>query len=79
MAARIPYEIVALEANKILERLLDAKDEIEARDIYQEYEQYLAATGWTDMEFDAAKLKRIDADWEDAPRQPVVNKKHLLN
>lgn len=34
-------------------------------DILQEYYAYIAACGWTDIEFDNALLEYIDNNWED--------------
>lgn len=62
---KIPYEIVAIEATKILNKILSSSEEGMINDYYDKYVQYLNACGWSDSEFDKESLKRIDADWTD--------------
>jgi len=75
--AKLPYDVVALEANKLLDNLYRAKDLDEASAMYDTYVQYLEACGWDDKSFDIESLKRIDKAW-DEPTKPIpeVIKKH---
>ena len=75
--ARIPYDIVAIEANKIIKRFYVAKDLCEASNIYREYEQFLGACGWTDTEFDQATMKRVDESWDESTAKPPAPPKYL--
>lgn len=62
---KITYEIVALEATKILNKILISSEESMTNDYYDKYVQYLNACGWTDSEFDKESLKRIDSELTD--------------
>lgn len=70
---KIPYEIVEVEASKILQRMLSAQDSIESSNIQEEYFQYLNACGWTLEEYDQELMKRVDADWDNSPVQRFDN------
>ncbi len=67
---KIPYEIVALEANKILNKILSSQEEDMIEAYYDRYIQYLEAAGWTAEEFDKESMKRIDKNWE--PTDPKI-------
>lgn len=62
---KIPYDLVAIEATKILNKILTSSDDGMINDYYDKYVQYLNACGWTDSEFDKESLKRIDSNWTD--------------
>lgn len=61
---RIPYEIVAPEAEKLFNRLLDNFNDM---DLFEEYEEvyvtFIQACGWTLQEYNEEQLKRIDGGW----------------
>jgi hypothetical protein len=61
---KIQFDLVQIEAEKILFRLLGAKNDSESDKIYKEYLSYLDACGWTDAEYDSETLKRVDKNWE---------------
>ena len=72
--ARIPYEMVAIEADKILQRVLNAKDSSEAYELYNQYIQYLNACGWNLSDFDRVSLDRVDTGWEEKfPKTKLLN------
>lgn len=57
---RVPYEIVAIEANKIIVKMAASS----SWDYWEQYIAYIEVCGWTDWEYDLETLKRIDAAWE---------------
>ncbi len=70
---RIPYEYVALKVNTYLVRAVVSKS-FEARCYWwDQYLGFLDACGWTDHDFDAETLRRIEIEWE------CLLKKRLLN
>jgi len=60
---RIPYEIVSIEAEKILFKMVLAPS-YDAFEYYDRYIVFINACGWTDREFDTETLRRVDAGWE---------------
>lgn len=70
---RIPYEMVAIEADKILGKILSTKDPDKISMYYDQYLDYLKATGWTDEEFDRETSKRVDRGWEKTFPKPEFN------
>lgn len=73
--ARIPYEIVAIEADKLLNKVLSARSIDEMTILYDKYMAYLQATGWDSQSFDQETLIRVDKSWDnEAPK-----KTNLLN
>jgi hypothetical protein len=62
--ARLPYDLVAIEANKLLSKILSARSMDEMTAFYNEYINYLEATGWSSTSFDSETLKRVDANWD---------------
>ena len=63
--SKIPYEIVYIEASKILGKLLYSKDSSEIVKYYDDYLDFLQATGWTEEEFDKEISVRVDLNWDD--------------
>lgn len=61
---RIAYEIVAVEAEKLFNKVVSARNQEEVFQKYKDYTDYLEACGWSVSEFDAEMLKRINQDWE---------------
>lgn len=66
---RVAYEIVAVEAERLIIRMALAPTIRQAIHYWRRYVEYIEACGWTDREFDLETLKRIDAAWESLRRQ----------
>lgn len=70
--SRIPYETIAPQAAKLLDKVIEAFETIGPTEdvlaMYQSYKDYLEACGWTAQEFRNEQITRIDADWDD-PKQ----------
>lgn len=62
--ARIPYEIMAPEANNIIVRMASSSNPITRFQFWNQYISYIENCGWSDQEFDRETLKRIDRNWE---------------
>lgn len=61
---KIQYEIVAIEANKILDKiLLSNEDDDIIENYYSKYIEYLVACGWSNEEFDKETQIRLDKNW----------------
>ncbi len=67
--ARIPYEMVAIEADRLIVRMAIAPNPGQASHFWDLYIGFITACGWTDREFDLETLRRIDAAWENLRRQ----------
>ncbi len=61
--SRIPYEIVAAEADRLIIRMVVAPTVEQVYYYWDLYVTYIEACGWTDQEFDKETIKRIDAGW----------------
>jgi hypothetical protein len=61
---KVAYDIVVIEAMRLLDKAVSASIEYQAS-YFQQYSNYLSSMGWTDAEFDAEMLKRIDQNWTD--------------
>lgn len=61
---RVPYEIVAVEADRLIVRMALAPSIRQAVHYWRRYIDYIEACGWTDSEFDIETLKRIDRIWD---------------
>ena len=61
--ARVPYEIVSVEADRIIVRMATAPTWELAIYYWKVYLEYIEICGWSDREFDNETLKRIDAAW----------------
>ncbi len=69
---RIPYDIVAIEANKLTHKMLTATTPEQLNKYYDLYLQYLKATGWDPVSFDQETLNRVNKNWEE--EQPRTEK-----
>jgi hypothetical protein len=58
----ISYKLAYIQANKILDKMLDFPDKYE--EIYDEYLDYIKKCGWSDEEFNKQLMKDIDSSWE---------------
>ena len=68
---KAPYDMVMLQADHLLELAIVAQDFQDRRTYLDQYYEFLNATGWTDYEYDAETLRRVDNDWDNAIR--IVN------
>ena len=75
--SRIPYEVIAPIANKLVEKAVSSSDLEEVNKYWDEYNAVLEGAGWSAAEFDAVQLSKIDKDWDEKPI--IKNKKHYLN
>lgn len=66
---RIPYEIIVVEADRLIVRMVIAPTSRQADYYWELYLGYIAACGWTDRELDREMLRRIDLAWENLRRQ----------
>lgn len=66
---RVPYEMVALEADRLIIRMVIAPTPRQASYYWELYLGYISACGWTDRELDQETLRRIDAAWDNIRRK----------
>jgi len=60
---RIPFEIVFIEADRLI--CLMAESSMEMASYYlDQYNLYIESCGWTNQEFDNELLKLIDNSWD---------------
>lgn len=71
--ARVPYEIVAIEASRIIIKMAACSSWDQAFDYWDQYQAYIEVCGWTDWEFDLETIRRIDAAWETVKIQRIWN------
>lgn len=62
--ARVPYEIVAIEANKIIMKMAASSSWDQAFEYWDQYIAFIESCGWTDKELDLELIKRVDGAWE---------------
>jgi hypothetical protein len=62
---KVPYERLAPEANKLIEKMTAARDLKTISYWYDIYVSLLEAAGWDPISFDREAIKRIDEGWED--------------
>jgi hypothetical protein len=67
---KIPYERIAPEANKLFQKMTEAKNMDEADRLYDLYVALLESAGYSPTSFDQEQLKRVDQDWDD-PKETV--------
>ena len=63
MINKIPYDLVAIEANKLIVRMA-LSSYIDYSNNYKLYLFYIEACGWDDSSFDKELLKRINSNWD---------------
>lgn len=68
--AKVPFELVSIETDKILSKMLDVKDQSEANDLYHQYFEFLKKSGWTEEEFDKATTDYVNKNW--AQKEPTL-------
>lgn len=62
---RIPYDVVVIEADRLILRAVVSKTLDRAVDYWNQYLSYIESCGWTNREFDNETLRRVDAGWLD--------------
>jgi hypothetical protein len=70
MKNKLPYDIIALEANKLIVRMTLSKNN--SFYYYELYMAYIHACGWTNTQYDEETLKRIDTNWEIFSKKNIV-------
>ena len=63
--AKLPYEQIAEQADKLFTRMTQATDLDTMKRYYEDYVSFLASAGWTPSEFDQEELKRVNEGWDD--------------
>lgn len=61
---RVPYDIVSVEANRIIIRMAVASSWEESYYYWDLYYSYINNCGWSNKDFDKETLLKIDATWE---------------
>lgn len=61
---RVPYEILIIEADRLIVQMAIARTPRQAGYYWNLYIEYIKACGWTDREFDLETMRRVDAVWE---------------
>jgi len=62
--SRFPYEMIAVEANRLIDKMALATNYRLYKYYWELYVGYITACGWTDWEFDRETMRRIDAAWD---------------
>jgi hypothetical protein len=68
MPHRVPYEILAPQAELVYQKVLSARTQDEMAKHFQEYSDFIEACGWTLQEYDREQLRRVDEDWDTTPK-----------
>lgn len=68
---RFPYERIAPEADKLIQKMTLATDLKTVNYWWDVYVSFLEGAGWDPISFDRETEKRIDEGWED-PKPPVI-------
>jgi len=63
--AKIPYEQIAPEVDRLVIKMVKSKDFQEVNYWVDVFNLYLEATGWDERSFEKEQLKRIDEGWDD--------------
>lgn len=64
MTQRVPYEIVAAQAEQLYQKVLDSTSAEEMVKYYDAYIDFIKACGWSIQDYDNEQLKGIDTSWE---------------
>ena len=67
---KIPYERLAPEANKLIQKMTLARDLQTISYWWDIYVSLLEAAGWDPISFDRETVKRVDEGWDDT--KPIV-------
>lgn len=68
---KIPYDLVALEADKLIVRMA-LSSIYDSYHYFRLYLHYLSACGWTEYEFNRETLHRIDAAWDSFFKPKII-------
>jgi hypothetical protein len=69
---KLPFEQLEPEANRLLQKMTSARDLETINHWWDTYVAFLAAAGWTPMEFDRATLKQVDEGWGEQEAEPTI-------
>jgi hypothetical protein len=67
---KIPYERLAPEANKLIQKMTLARDLQTISYWWDIYVSLLEAAGWDPISFDRETVRRVDEGWDDS--KPIV-------
>ncbi len=67
---KVPYELLAPEANKIIVKMTLAKDLKTISYWWDVYVSLLANAGWDPISYEKEEARRTDAGWDDS--KPIV-------
>lgn len=67
---KVPYELLAPEANKLILKMTLAKDLKTISYWWDVYVSLLANSGWDPISFEQEEARRTDAGWDDS--KPIV-------
>ena len=62
---KLPYERIAMEADKLHDKAIMSDNEQDLYDRYKVYLEYLDACGWTHADYELEMSKRVDSGWDD--------------
>lgn len=65
--AKLPYEQIAIEANKLLDKAIQATSIKEMKHWYDQFTSFLESAGWTAAEFQEEELSRLEPGWGHKP------------
>ncbi len=74
--------MVAIEANKLLTKMLTATSVDEMKKYHDQYLAYLEAHGWDDWTYDQTTLERVNEGWDEPKSSKPAHKskpRQLLN
>jgi hypothetical protein len=60
---KLPYEQIAIEANKLLDKAIHAPSLEVMKHWYEQFTIFLASAGWTAAEFQEEELRRLEPGW----------------
>lgn len=67
---KVPYELLAPEADKLIQKMTLAQDLKTASYWWDAYVSLLENSGWDPVSFDRETLKRVNEDWDDT--KPII-------
>ena len=70
MSSKIPYDYLAPEANKLIQKMVLAQDLKSIAYWWDVYVSLLESAGWDPESFDNETIRRIDEGWDET--KPIV-------
>ncbi len=67
---KVPYELLAPEANKLIQKMTLAQDLKTISYWWDVYVSLLQNSGWDPISFDRETVKRVDEGWDDS--KPII-------